>query len=435
MTISLDRRQFLMGSTALAAAGALGGISPALAADVHLRLYWWGGQARADRTNAVSDLYAKANPGFTYDKEFNAFNDYWPKLGTQVAGGNAPDVFQMDYRYIVEYAKRGAVQALDDYVGKSLKLDDFDKDQIEGGRVDGKLYAISLGANSVAMMVNTDAFAAAGVDLPTRDWSYDDYKAKAEAFNAKSNGMRLLADGSQGGDPPLENWLRARGKALYTADGKLAFDADDLVEWFKLWADLRAANVCVGPDDQALDATAAIDTTMITLGKAATTFANSNQLIGFQAVNKAELTMINFPRPKAGVGGGHYRKPSQFWSVNPKSANLEEAVKYVSFFVNDLDAGLILGVERGIPCSKAVRDKLAPTLSAPDQLSLNFVSNLGDLLGKLPPSPPAAAGEVATQLNTTAQAIAFGQTTPEDAGPAFIKEAQDILDRAAAKKG
>jgi len=433
MSMSIDRRRFLMGSTALATASAFGGIGAAMAADVHLRLYWWGGQARADRTNAVSDLYAKANPGFTYDKEFNAFNDYWPKLGTQVAGGNAPDVFQMDYRYIVEYAKRGAVQPLDEYVGKSLKLDDFDSDQIEGGKVDGKLYAISLGANSVAMMVNKDAFASAGVEEPTRDWSYDDYKAHAEAFNAKSGGMRLLADGSMGGDPPLENWLRARGKALYTADGKLAFTADDLVEWFKLWADLRAANVCVGPDDQALDATAAIDTTMITLGKAATSFANSNQLIAFQAVNKAQLGMINFPRPAAGTGGGHYRKPSQFWSVNPKSGNLEEAVKYVSFFVNDIDAGKVLGVERGIPCSKAVRDAIAPNLDAQSQIALNFVTNLGDLLGKLPPSPPAAAGEVATQLNTTAQAVAFGQTTPEDAGPAFFQEATDILARAAAK--
>src|SRR5205085_1253199 len=147
--------------------------------------------------------------------------------------------------------------------------------------------------------------------------------------------------------------------------------------------------------------------------KAATSFANSNQLIAFQAVNKSELTMVSFPRPAAGMGGGHYRKPSQFWSVNPKSANLEESVKYVSFFVNDIAAGKVLGVERGIPCSKAVRDAISPDLDAQSLIALNFVSNLGDLLGKLPPSPPAAAGEVATQLNTTAQAVAFGQTTPE----------------------
>jgi multiple sugar transport system substrate-binding protein len=426
MTFNIGRRQFLMGSSALVAAGAFGG--PAFAQDKRMRLAWWGGQARADRTDAVTALFSKANPGFTFDTWWNAFNDYWPKLGTEVAGGNAADVYQMDYRYLVEYANRGAIAALDDYVGKGLKLDDFDQDQQDGGKVDGKLYAISLGANSVAMMVNTKAFEDAGVDAPTRDWSYDDYKANAEAFSAKAGGMKLLADGS-GTEPALENWLRQRGKALYT-DGKIGWDADDLTEWFKLWADLRAAGVCVTPEDQALDATAAIDTTMITLKKAATSFANSNQLIGFQAVNDAPLTMVNFPRAGAGVGGGHYRKPSQFWSVNPKSAMIDDAIAYVSFFVNDLDAGMALGVERGIPCSAAVRDKLSPTLNAQDQISLNFVSNLGDLLGALPPVPPGAAGEVSTQLNTKAQEVAFGASTPEDAGVAFAKEASDILSRA-----
>jgi multiple sugar transport system substrate-binding protein len=280
----------------------------------------------------------------------------------------------------------------------------------------------------VSMMVNTKAFEDAGVDLPTRDWTYDDYKSRAEAFNAKSNGKRLLADAS-GGEPPLENWLRQRGKALYV-DGKIGWDADDLTEWFKMWADLRAAQVCVTPEDQALDASAAIDTTMVILKKAATSFANSNQLIAFQAVIDEPLTMINFPRAKAGSGGGHYRKPSQFWSVNPKSAMIADAVDYVSFFVNDLGAGAALGVERGIPCAKHVRDALAPTLDPQSQIALNFVSNLGDLLGQLPPVPPAAAGEVSTQLTTKAQEVAFGATTPEDAGVAFAKEAADILARA-----
>ena len=427
MSFGLDRRQFLLGTTALAAAGA---ISPAFAQDKRLRLTWWGGQARADRTYAVADLYKKANPGVELDGEFNAFNDYWPKLGTQVAGGNAPDVLQMDYRYLAEYANRGAIAPLDEYVGGALKLDDFDKDQLDGGTVDGKLYAISLGANSVAMMVDQSAFSEAGVPEPTRDTTYDDYKAMADAFN-KANirgGMKLLADGS-GSEPALENWLRQRGKALY-ADGKLGWEAADLVEWFQLWNDLRAAGVCVSPEDQALDATAAIDTTMITLGKAATTYANSNQLIAFQAVNKNPLTMVNFPLAKAGATGGHYRKPSMFWSVNPKSAMLEDAVKFVSYFVNDVEAAKVLGVERGIPCSAAVRDAIAPDLDAQSKIALNFVSNLGDLLGPLPPVPPANAGEVSTQLNTKAQEVAFGSSSAEDAGAAFFKEATDILNRA-----
>ena len=45
MTFNIGRRQFLMGTSALMAAGALG--RPAFAQSDALRLYWWGGQTRA----------------------------------------------------------------------------------------------------------------------------------------------------------------------------------------------------------------------------------------------------------------------------------------------------------------------------------------------------------------------------------------------------
>ena len=117
MTMKLDRRQFLLGTTALAAAA---GISPAFAQEA-LRLIFWGSQARADRTYGVTDLYTKAG-GPAIEGEFLAWNDYWPKLATQTAGGNAPDIIQMDYRYIVEYAKRNAIAPLDEFVGGAMAL-------------------------------------------------------------------------------------------------------------------------------------------------------------------------------------------------------------------------------------------------------------------------------------------------------------------------
>jgi multiple sugar transport system substrate-binding protein len=66
-------------------------------------------------------------------------------------------------------------------------------------------------------------------------------------------------------------------------------------------------------------------------------------------------------------------------------------------------------------------------------VALNFVSNLGDLLGPLPASPPAAAGEIdQSLLDVVADEVAFGARTPEDAGKFFVEEATAILDRAAA---
>lgn len=424
----IQRRQFLLGSAAAIAAGATG-FRPAFADGVNLRQIFWGSKARADRTFQANDLFLKANPADKLNSEFYAWNDYWPKLATETAGGAAPDIIQMDYRYIVEYAKRQAIAPLDAFVGKELDLHDFDQDQIDGGKVDGKLYGISLGANSVSTIVNTKAFEEAGVAVPDNNFTYDDLMAAGEAFK-KANirgGMKAFQDGS-GSEPMLENWLRQRGKALYTADGKLAFDADDMVEWFKLWKKLRDAGAVVSPDDQALD-TGPLDQTMVVLGKAAVTIANSNQLVAFQALMKDPVTITSFPRIAKGSKGGHYRKPSMFWSVANASKMQGEAAKYLSFFCNDPAATKVLGIERGIPCSASVRDAIAPTLSAQDQVSLHFVSNLGDLLGPIPPSPPPNAGEVDTQLITKSQEVAFGQQSPEDAGPDFVKQANDILSR------
>ncbi len=430
MTFRVDRRQFLMGSTALLAAGAL---SPAMAQAERMRMLFWGGQARADRTYGVTDLYTKEF-GTVIEGDFSAFGDYWPKLATQVAGGNSPDLIQMDYRYIVEYATRNSIAPMDEFVGGALDLSDFDADQLEGGKVDGKLYGISLGANSAANILNVAALEEAGVEVPTRDLSYEDLPALAEKFNSgnKRAGMKLWSDNSFL-EPAFENFLRQRGKALYTADAQLAFDAQDAIDWFQLWADLRAAGVTVSPEDQALDANDAIENTMITLGKAASTYAHSNQLVGFQAANKDPLTLTNYPRIKAGAGGGHYRKPSMFFSIGATSAIKEDVAKFINFFIGNNDAVQILGVERGIPCDASARETLAPTLDEQGQTALNYVSNLGDLLGPIPPPPPNAAGEIQNPLlRVKSQEVGFGQLTPEQGGQQFYDEAAAILARAKA---
>ena len=427
MTLRIDRRQFLMGTTALLAAGT---ITHAQAQEA-LRLIFWGGQARADRTYGATDLYA-ASGGPQVEGEFLSWNDYWPKLATQTAGGNAPDIVQMDYRFIVEYATRNAIAPLDEYVGGALKLDDFDQDQLEGGKVNGQLYGISLGANSVALLVNTTAFEEAGVALPGKDTTYADLRTMCEAFRDANvrGGMKAISDGS-GSEPMLDNWTRQRGTPLYTADGKLGPSADDMIEWFSMWNDWRDNGLIVSAEDNALD-TGAPEVSMVALNKSAMIPSNSNQLIIHQSINPDALTITNYPRIAAGVGGGHYRKPSMFFSVGGSSADKEGAAAFISYFINDPEAAKIIGVERGIPCSAAVRDAIAPTLTEQDQIALNFVASLGDLLGPLPPSPPAAAGEIdVSLLRTLSQEVAFGGRAADDAGRFFVEEATAILERAA----
>ena len=77
-----------------------------------------------------------------------------------------------------------------------------------------------------------------------------------------------------------------------------------------------------------------------------------------------------------------------------------------------------------------MRDAIAPTLNKQDQIALNFVANLGDLLGPIPPPPPSNAGEIDIDLMLkTSQQVAFGQMSPKDAGPYLVQQATDILAR------
>jgi multiple sugar transport system substrate-binding protein len=141
MSFRMKRRHFLQAGTALLA-GSL--VRPAFAQSEALRLFWWGGQARADRTLAAADLYSETTGAPTLEAEFLSWNDYWTKLATQVAGGAAPDVLQMDYRYIVEYANRNAIAPLDDFLGGALDPRPISMlTSSKAARSNGKLYGIS----------------------------------------------------------------------------------------------------------------------------------------------------------------------------------------------------------------------------------------------------------------------------------------------------
>ena len=426
MTFTIGRRGLLLAGAAFAAAGAL---RPAFAQENRLRLIFWGSKDRADRTFAVADAYEKAN-GVTIDGESLPFGDYWTKLATQTAGGNAPDVINMDGagRYVAEYADRGAIAPLDEFIGSALDVSDFDKDQLEAGKVHGKLYAISLGANALGMVVNTEAFAKAGLDVPGQSLTFDDLPAMAEAFKSKDVGMRVLTDFS-GNWAALENWLIQHGKALYTADGKLAFDASDFAAWLQLWAGLRDAGICTSADEQALETS--LETSGVITGKAAMQIKFSNELVGVQKLMDAKLALTNLPRISTDAPGGQYRRAAMFFSASGTSANKEEAVKFISYFVNDIDANKILLAERGIPCSQKVRDALAPLLDEQGRIALEYVGGLGPLLVNPPPTSPAGGGEINESiLPSASQEVAFGMNSPEDAAAAFIAKANEALQRA-----
>jgi multiple sugar transport system substrate-binding protein len=417
---TIDRRQFV----AAAGAAALGWGGPALAqAGTRLRCFWWGNPDRDKRTRALLDAYAKKT-GLTISAESLGWGDYWTKLGTQVAGGNAPDLIQMDYRYLFEYARRETLLPLD----ALLPLPDFAPGDRNGGKVDGKLYGVNLGSNSKAMVYDVDMLAKAGAKSIDTSWTWDDFGRIAGEISKMNPGKYWGSSDNSRWEQGFEQWLNQRGKSLYSADGKAGFTTDDVAAWFDLWARFRKAGA-IPPADVGATNNGKIEEYELTRGLAAMSFANSNQVVAFQGLNKNRLAISVFPRDKGG-SSGHYIKPSQMMSVSARSKAPEDAAKLINFMVTDPEGVKFLGIERGVPCSAAARAVLAPEVDALGKMQIDFVAALGKIAVPLPPPPPKGAGEIEKLLLRTADSVAFGKASVKEGATQFHDEAVAILSRA-----
>lgn len=421
----MTRRTFL--GTAVGFAIAVLG-AKAAAEDTRLRVMWWGTRERADRTNRAIEAFMASHPGVSVTTEYTSWLDYWQRFVTLVATRQTPDILQMDYRYLKEYANSGILLPLDDYLDHSLNIASFGQHNIDSCRVDGKLYGVNLGINSTAAYYDVEGWMATGVEPPTMGTTWEAFRDKCAMFtkgNKRPNYYATLD--ASGIEIVFESWLRQRGKALFDADGQLDFAAADAVEWFDYWADIRDFGGCVPEDVQVLYKHS-IETSPLTLGYAAMDFAHSNMFLSFQQRLSQKLGLTAFP-VTAGGNPGHYYKPSQMLSIAADSEAPDIAVALANFLVMDPRAVKILGVERGVPPSPDMRDLLLPLLDPISQTTLNYINDLEPFVGPLPPVPPHGAGEVAITLQRISHEVGFGVLTPKKGGERLVREASAILAR------
>jgi len=388
-----------------------------------LRCFWWGNPDRDKRTRTLLNTYGKDN-NLKISAESLGWGEYWTKLGTQVAGGNAPDLLQMDYRYMFEYARRDALLALD----QLLPLPEFSSHDRDSGKVDGKLYGVSLGSNAKAMVYDVGVLQKVGVKSIASELTWDEFSRIAGEISKLNPGKYWGSSDSSRLEQVFEQWLISRGKSLYTVDGKPGFVADDVAIWFDMWDKLRQAEV-IPPAHVAATNTGRIEENEITRGLAATSFINSNQVVAFQALNRNKLAIGMYPRVKGG-SSGQYIKPAMMMSVSAKSKAPEEAARLVNYMVTNPDGVRLLGLERGVPCSAAARALLLPELDELGKQQIEFVVMVSKAAVQLPPPPPRGAGEIENLLRRVADSVAFGKVSVKDGASQFHSETINILRRA-----
>lgn len=423
---SAARRSFLGGAAAAFALAVCG--SKVSANALRLRFMWWGTQERARLTEQAIDAFRAINPGVNIETDYTDWLDYWQRFVTLVATRKPPDLVQMDYRYLKEYASNKVLLPLDDYLGNTLNIETFGKHNIDSCRIDGNLYGVNLGINSTAAYFDINGWAETGVEPPQIGTTWEAFSEKCAAFAKGTKRKNYFATlDASGLEIVFENWLRQRGKALYNARGSLGFETADAVEWFDYWAEIRSFGGCVPADIQVLYKHS-IETSPLALGYSAMDFAHSNMFVNYQHRLSSKLGITAFP-VTAGGKPGHYYKPSQMLSIAAGSKLPDTAVALANFLVMDPRAVKILGVDRGVPASPAMRQILIPSLDEISQTTVRYIEELAPLIGPLPPTPPQGAGEVAITLQSISHEVGFGMKTPKSGAAQLVKSASAILAR------
>ena len=251
-------------------------------------------------TLKVLEAFQAKNPNVEIIPEFSNFRSFVDKLSTEAAGGNAPDLFSVNVDLTAEYAARGVLTPLTDWIPDPLDISAYQDGSVFSCTYDGKIVAIPNDAIAPAILVNTSKFEELGVPVPADMFTWEELHDTAVALSdAAGRGFWGMEDGG-GNYVPCDIYLRAKGNSMFTPDHELGFEAADMAEWFQYWEDMRKAGGAPPADVQAQagDNSASLG---IVRGRSAMLIQMTDSYVGIGALMEDGLDLHMLPNGHAGM--------------------------------------------------------------------------------------------------------------------------------------
>lgn len=395
-----------------------------------LNVLWWGSQTRHEQTTAMLEKFEELNPDIDVVMDYSDWDGYWTKLPAQVAGGQTPDVFQMDYAYLSQYVENGVLADLTPYIEDgSLDMSNVEQSIIDSGSVDGKTYAISTGTNAPVMLYRKDITDELGIEMPMNPTMSEYCEISKQVYEA--TGLRdTFITGCTAAN--LNFYLRNYGMNFYNDAGDgLGFDDPQyLVDMWQLALDAQNEGWGMKPGEET--ATTDFDSMV---NDAWSRQQNSNELQAYRDATGKDISMVMIPTTEDATIPNSYLKPAMYWCVGADSDVKDAAIRFIDFFTNNEACYDIVGIERAVPISSAMREYVAPTLDEVGQEVVEFIDYVSqpDKASPIMNPDPSASTEVEELMDQYSEQVRYGEITDlATTAQQFMDEANQILADAAA---
>lgn len=402
-------------------------------ADEKLTVFWWGNQTRNERTQKILDMFAEENPGVSFDGQFADGSDYWTRLATLSAGHTMPDVIQMDYSYIRQYAENGLLVDLTPYIEDgTIDVSNVSETILETGRVGDGIYGICNGINAPTLLYNKTLLEQAGIEIHD-NMTLDEFVDVCKAVYEKTGYKTSLTYGSGTSPDYLAYLLRAHNKKLYGEDKFAVDSADDFVEFFSLFEEGIKEGWHIDPSVYVERQNASVEQDCLVYGSSPENmswcaFYHSNQLTAMQnaAPEGTEIGVTTWPSTNPKISD--YLRPSQFFCVTTDSKNPETGASLINYITNSVECNNVLLGERGVPISSVVATTISENQTVQEQEVVRFINDVVTPNCTTINSPaPASASEIRDQIKTLTEQVLYGEITAEQAAETLFEKGNAVL--------
>lgn len=132
-------------------------------------------------------------------------DDLIARLSTSFAGGEPPDLFLMNYRYLGQFESKGVLAPLEPYLASSSEFsaEDFYPEAMTAFQSDGVQTCMPQNVASLVTYYNRDLFEQEGVELPADGWTWNDMVAAATELTRDIDGDGTVDVYGLGIDPEI----------------------------------------------------------------------------------------------------------------------------------------------------------------------------------------------------------------------------------------
>jgi multiple sugar transport system substrate-binding protein len=278
---------------------------------------------------ALIQIFEKKHPNIQISFQTAPYSDYFTKLQTQIAGGQAPDTFELDYGSFYGYAASGSLLNLSKVAKNDASFNPgiYYPKAYSAFALGKTQYGLPESYSDVLLFYNKDLFRAAGVAFPTAKWTWKDEMAAAKKLTNASKGV-------WGDYQPIQFYefykvLAQNGGSFFNANKtKATFDSPAGIAAAN-WLLSKPGNVMPTQEQQA----GLGDDAMFKLGKLAMWH---NGIWQFAAMKDAPFQWDVVVEPAGKVKANHFF--ANTIAASAKTAHPKEAWEWLKFLSGSHDS-------------------------------------------------------------------------------------------------